>query len=118
MTSLIKPHGSDQLMPLYVEDSSQRAQLAEKANTLTSVTISSAAAANAVMLGGGYFTPLRGFMDKANALSVSQSMKMTDGLFWPTPVLNLVADASGIKTGDHIALKDPNVDGLPVIAVQ
>ena len=118
MTSLIRPHGSDQLIPLYVEDSKQRAQLIEKANTFPSVTISSAAAGNAVMLGGGYFTPLRGFMDKANALSVSQSMQMTDGLFWPTPVLNLIADASGIKAGDHIALKDPNVDGSPVIAVQ
>ena len=43
---------------------------------------------------------------------------LADGLFWPTPVLNLVADAGTIKPGDRIALKDPNVDGAPVLAVQ
>ena len=118
MTALIKPHGSDTLNPLFVEDPNTRAQLVKDAASLPAVTISSAAAGNAVMLGGGYFTPLTGFMNKADALSIGSSMKTTDGLFWPTPVLNLVADANGIKAGDRIALKDPNVDGAPVLAVQ
>ena len=118
MTALIKPHGSDTLNPLFVEDPNTRAQLVKDAASLPAVTISSAAAGNAVMLGGGYFTPLTGFMNKADALSIGSSMETTDGLFWPTPVLNLVADANGIKAGDRIALKDPNVDGAPVLAVQ
>lgn len=118
MATLIKPHGSDVLTPLLVEDAGAREALAKKAASMPSITISSAAAGNAVMLGAGYFTPLPGFMNKANALSVGKDMKTTDGLFWPTPVVNLVDDAGSIKAGDQIALKDPNVDGEPVLAVQ
>ena len=118
MAALIKPHGAESLNPLFVEDADARAQLAKDAESMPSITISSSAAGNAVMLGGGYFTPLNGFMNKTNALSIGKSMKTTDGLFWPTPVLNLVADAGSVKAGDHIALKDPNVNGAAVLAVQ
>lgn len=118
MAALIKPHGGDTLNPLFVEDANARSQLAKEAASLPAITISSAAAGNAVMLGGGYFTPLNGFMDKKNALSVGNSMQTTDGLFWPTPVLNLVPDAGAVKAGDRIALKDPNVKGAPILAVQ
>ena len=34
-----------------------------------------------VMLGGGYFTPLTGFMNLTDALSVSSKMQTVDGLF-------------------------------------
>jgi len=117
MASLIQPHGSDKLNPLFVEDAAARKKLSDEAATLPSVTISSAAAGNAVMLAGGYFTPLSGFMNKANALSVGKSMTTTDGLFWPTPVLNLVSD-NDLQSGQKIALKDPNIDGNPVLAIQ
>ena len=70
------------------------------------------------MLGAGYFTPLNGFMSKADALSVGKTMQTSSGLFWPTPVLNLVADTGSIKPGDKIALKDPNIYGQPVLAIQ
>jgi len=69
------------------------------------------------MLGGGYFNPLTGYMNKADALSVANDMKTTSGLFWPVPVLNLLQSANGIKAGDSIALKDPNRDGNPILAV-
>ena len=118
MSNLIEPHGASQLNPLYVADSAAREKLAAQAGSLAAVLISSATAGNAVMLAGGYFSPLNGFMNKADAVSVGQSMLTTDGLFWPTPVLNLVADAAAIKVGDRIALKDPNVDGHPLLAVQ
>jgi len=116
--ALIKPHGGGNLKPLYVMDEAQRADLAKEAMSLPSITISSAAAGNAVMMGGGYFTPLDGFMDKADALGVAKEMKTASGLFWPTPVLNMVEDAGVIKAGDRIALRDPNVAGDPVLAIQ
>ena len=118
MTQLIAPHGTDALKPLFVNSDTERAALLEEAASLPSKLISSAAAGNAVMLGAGYFTPLDGFMTKADALSVGMSMQTTNGLFWPTPVLNLVNDASELNVGDRIALLDPNVDGTPVLAVQ
>ncbi|MEP1660835.1 MAG: hypothetical protein ABJK67_09710, partial [Anderseniella sp.] len=117
MADLIPPHGGDTLRPLYVDDAETRSALEAEARDLPALVISSAAAANAVMLAGGYFTPLTGFMNKADALSVAESMHTTDGLFWPTPVLNLARSADEISAGDRIALRDPNVAGQPVIAV-
>ncbi|MGQ0502636.1 MAG: sulfate adenylyltransferase [Panacagrimonas sp.] len=113
---MIKPHGSDQLNPLYVADAIQRAALAAEAEKLPSLLLNSAAAANAVMLGAGYFNPLTGYMNLADALSVAGTLKTTSGLFWPVPILNLTKDA-GVKAGTRIALRDPNVDGHPVLAV-
>ncbi|OGW25826.1 MAG: sulfate adenylyltransferase [Nitrospirae bacterium GWB2_47_37] len=114
---MIKPHGSDELNPLFVYDTTENEALQKEAEGLASIVVSSATAANAVMLGGGYFNPLTGYMNKADALSVAKDMKTSTGLFWPVPILNLVKDAGSIKVGDRIALKDPNVEGNPVLAV-
>ena len=70
------------------------------------------------MLGAGYFNPLPGYMNKADALSVAESMYTTGGLFWPVPVLNLCESAPDIAPGSQVALCDPNVPGQPVLAVQ
>ncbi len=114
---MINPHGAEQLVSLLVTDAAENAALLEEAATLPSLTLTSAAAANAVMLGGGYFTPLSGYMNVADALSVAQKMHTVDGLFWPVPVLNLADDIAGIEGATRIALRDPNVEGEPVIAV-
>ena len=115
---MIKPHGSDTLNPLYVADDAKRAALEAEAANLKSIVVCSAAAANAVMLGSGYFNPLTGYMDLADAMSTSEKMVTTSGLFFPVPIVNVVEDASGIEPGMRIALKDPNVDGNPVLAIQ
>lgn len=114
---MIKPHGADALNPLLVTDQDQLSKLQSEAESLPSMLLSSAAAANAVMLGGGYFTPLTGYMNLADALSVAEKMHTVDGLFWPVPVLNLADDTAGIEGASRIALRDPNVAGNPVIAV-
>ncbi|MES1924436.1 sulfate adenylyltransferase [Salinisphaera sp. T31B1] len=115
---MIKPHGSDTLNPLFVADDKVREQLVQEGHELPALTVSSAAAANCVMLGAGYFNPLSGFMSKADALSVGARLETTDGLFWPVPIVNIVDDIEPIKGAARIALKDPNVPGTPVIAVQ
>jgi sulfate adenylyltransferase len=113
---LIKPHGSDSLNPRLV--SAERAQqLLAEAESLPSLVLNSAAAANAVMLGAGYFNPLAGYMNLADAISVSESLHTQEGLFWPVPVLNLVKDIQGIEGAKRIALRDPNTEGNPVMAV-
>ena len=118
MSNLIKPHGSDTLNPLYVMDDSKRKSLIKEAEGLPSVVVCSAAAANAVMMGGGYFNPLTGFMNVADALSIAENMKTTSGLFFPVPILNILKETSSIQGADRIALRDPNVQGNPVIAIQ
>lgn len=115
---MIKPHGSDTLNPLFVADPAKRAELEAEAKNLKSIVVCSQAAANAVMLGSGYFNPLTGFMDLADSLKVAEKMETTDGLFWPVPIVNVVEDGSGIEPGMRIALLDPNVEGNPVLAIQ
>jgi sulfate adenylyltransferase len=114
---VIKPHGAEALNPLIVSDSEAHAALTLEAKSLKQVLVSSATAANAVMLAGGYFTPLDGFMTKADALSIAQSMLTQAGVFFPVPVLNMLNEAE-FSIGERIALCDPNVQGNPVIAVQ
>ncbi len=115
---MIKPHGSDKLNPLYVMDPKERAALAQEAEKLPSIVVSSAAAANAVMMGAGYFNPLTGYMNLADSIKVANEMRTASGLFWPVPVVNVVKDASAIRGKKMIALRDPNVEGNPVVAIQ
>jgi sulfate adenylyltransferase len=114
---VIKPHGSEILNPLYVMDAKERAALTKEAEKLPSIVVSSAAAANAVMMGAGYFNPLTGYMNLADAIKVASEMRTTSGLFWPVPILNVVKDASAIRGKKLVALRDPNVEGNPPIAV-
>jgi len=115
---LIKPHGSDTLNPLYVSDDKKREDLVKEAKSLPSIVVCSQAAANAVMLGSGYFNPLKGYMGLEESLKVAEKMQTKDGLFWPVPIVSVVKDASPVKGAKRIALRDPNVDGNPVIAIQ
>jgi sulfate adenylyltransferase len=113
---MIKPHGSDELNPLFVDDSEKRTALLAEAETLPSLLLNSAAAANAVMLAGGYFNPLTGYMNLADCLSVAEKMHTVDGLFFPVPVVNMTNE-TGVEAGSRIALRDPNVEGNPILAV-
>ncbi len=117
---MIKPHGAETLKPLYVSDDARRAELTKEAEQLPSIEITSGAAASAVMLASGYFTPLTGYMNIVDAISVASDMKLTNGLFWPVPILNIVPSeqlTDVVRNADRITLRDPNVDGNPPIAV-
>lgn len=120
MSKLIAPHGASEIKPLYVADADRRQALLREAEGLPSIVVSSAAAANAVMLGSGYFTPLVGYMNLAEAMSVAERMTLPGGLLWPVPILNVVKPEQvtpDVRKGRRIALRDPNVEGHPVLAV-
>jgi sulfate adenylyltransferase len=114
---MIKPVGSDTLQPRFVYDPDRHHELMHEAESLPSVVISSQAAGNAVMLGGGYFNPLKGFMNLADGMGCAESMKTADGLFFPVPVLCLLENVDAIEGAKRIALRDPNMEGNPVLAV-
>jgi sulfate adenylyltransferase len=114
---MIKPYGLSKLSPLYVEDKDERQALIASAKSLAQLPFNSSAAANAVMLGSGYFTPLKGFMDAEEAMSVARDMRTKDGMFWPVPILNRL-DEPPPKSAEQIALLDPNMPEAPPLAVQ
>ncbi len=116
---MINPIGSDELQPLFVYDVDEHEALTHEAESLPSVVITSQAAGNAVMMGGGYFSPLKGYMNVADAMGAADKMTLTDGSFFPVPVMCLIDDEQLASIGDakRIALRDPNVEGNPVLAV-
>lgn len=118
---MIEPYNSSTLNPLYVEDDVERKALLEEGKGLPSLLLSSAASANTVMLGAGYFNPLQGFMNVKEAVDVAEKMTLPSGMFWPVPIVNVTKEewvTEEIKNAGRIALLDPNQDGHPIIAIQ
>ena len=115
---MIKPHGAEELLPKIVNTEEEKTALLDSSISMKKMLVSSAAAANLVMLGAGYFTPLEGFMSKKDVISVADNMALENGLFWPTPVVNLTNQKIDFNVGDKIALIDPNVEGDKIIAIQ
>jgi len=107
MSKLVNPHGSSELKPLLLEGDALAAE-SKRAASLPQVKISSREVGDIVMMGIGGFTPLQGFMTKADWQGVCDDMKMADGLFWPIPITLSVdkATADSIKDGGEIALVD------------
>ncbi|MGM0563711.1 MAG: sulfate adenylyltransferase [Pseudomonadota bacterium] len=105
MPGLIKPHGSDVLLPRLLD--SQAAEIARsEAADLPKVELSSREFGDLIMLGIGGFTPLKGFMNQTDWEGVCRDMKTADGLFWPIPItLSTDADtADSLNEGDKVAL--------------
>ena len=105
MSKLVAPHGGKGLVCALLEGAARDAEL-EKAKGLKQVEISARTKGDLIMMGIGGFSPLEGFMTKADWKSVCENMNMADGTFWPVPITMDVsaADAADIAEGDEIAL--------------
>ncbi len=119
MTNLVEPHGSKELKPLIISDKERLGEIIEAASLSKRQKLNSSAAANVVMLGAGYFTPLDGFMDKEDALNVALQMQTKEGLFWPVPIINLsTLKSTEFSKGEELVLLDPNYSDERPIAIQ
>ena len=113
MSRLVNPHGGTGLRPLLL----QKPELSEerkRAQSLPQVPVSSRERGDIIMLGIGGFTPLAGFMGRADWESVCARMTTTEGLFWPIPITLSVSEtlASSMEAGQDVAL----VDGSETLA--
>ncbi|MDH5512900.1 MAG: sulfate adenylyltransferase, partial [Gammaproteobacteria bacterium] len=107
MSKLVNPHGGGELKPLLLQGAALNEEK-KRAQSLPKVKISSRETGDVIMLGIGGFTPLDGFMTKADWQGVCDGMKMANGLFWPIPITLSTdkATADGIKIGADVALVD------------
>jgi sulfate adenylyltransferase len=107
--ALVNPHGGGALKPLLLEGEPRKAELV-RARSLTRIKVSSREKGDIIMLGIGGFTPLDGFMSHTDWQGVCDGMKMANGLFWPIPITlsTDTVNAARIKTGDDVALIDPD----------
>jgi ATP sulphurylase len=104
-SKLVAPHGGKGLVCRLLQGAELEAEK-KKAAGLKQIQISSRCERDLIMMGIGGFSPLEGFMNKADWKSVCEKMLLADGTFWPVPVtLDVTAeDAAALKPGDEIAL--------------
>jgi sulfate adenylyltransferase len=105
MGKLVEPHGGKGLTVCLLEGAAREAEL-KKAAGLKKIAISPRVKGDLIMIGIGGFSPLTGFMTKADWKGVCEKFLLADGTFWPVPVTLDVSteDAAAIKIGDEIAL--------------
>jgi sulfate adenylyltransferase len=105
MADLIAPHGKqEKLVPLLLQGKELDSEV-KRAKDLKHITITTRETSDCIMMGIGAFTPLTGFMSKADWKGVCDKFTMADGTFWPIPI-TVSADNEGVKAGDDIALDD------------
>jgi sulfate adenylyltransferase len=110
---LVNPHGGGDLRSLLLQGPELAAER-RRAMALPKLRVSSREKGDIIMLGIGGFTPLGGFMTRADWEGVCDGMKTASGLFWPIPI-TLSGDksvAASIATGQDIALVDPDDGSL------
>ncbi len=123
LDNLVTPHGSPALNILLLEGEMLENAL-KKAETLPSVTMSSRERGDLIMFGIGGFTPLDGFMNKADWQGVCDDMELksgeNEGLFWPIPITLSASSeqAEDFKIGDEIALKAEDGEIMGILTLE
>ena len=102
MPKLVPPHGSSNLKPLALSPDEALLEK-KKSETLTKVICTSREFGDVIMLGIGGFTPLDGFMKRADWQNVCKNMALENGTFWPIPI-TLSTNDDDIIEGQEIAI--------------
>jgi sulfate adenylyltransferase len=113
MSDLISPHGGGELKPLLLSGAELK-QAYEKAQSLEKIMMSSRETGDLIMMGIGAFTPLDGFMGKADWQGVVDEYTMSNGVFWPIPITLSTSkeQAANLKEGQEVALVDTETGEL------
>ncbi|WOD40786.1 sulfate adenylyltransferase [Nodosilinea sp. E11] len=104
----IAPHGGTLIDRLVAPD--KTAVYLDQADTLPRVSLDERAFSDLVMIAIGGFSPLEGFMKKADYDTVVTDMRLANGLPWAIPVTLSVdeAIAAPLKEGSLVRLDDPS----------
>lgn len=119
MTShLIAPHGGH-LVDLSVS-ASRAAEIKEQSRDWPSWDLTPRQLCDLELLCNGGFSPLSGFLGKADYESVCNSMRLANGTLWPIPVtLDVTKEfADKVSRGSQIALRDAEGVMLAVLHVE
>ncbi len=119
MANLILPHGG-KVKPLLLKGE-ELMEVRERARALPRIRMSTRERDDLIMMGIGAFSPLKGFMGKADWKGVCDEMRMADDTFWPIPITLSVQEevAQGLKEGQEVALiDDENNELMGVMVVE
>ncbi len=112
-----EPHGG-QLKELFLNEN-QADEAKEAAKHYPSWDLTQRQVCDLDLLMNGAFSPLEGFLGKADYDSVLKDMRLTSGVLWPMPINLDVTEAfaEGLSDGSRIALRDPEGVLLAVMEV-
>src|SRR6266849_3544531 len=101
---LLAPHGGELIINMAGE--SECAALQERAHSLPQVAVGSRQLADLETLATGAYSPLGGFMNKADYLGSVNEMHLSNDLPWSVPITlaTTYEQAATFKEGSHIAL--------------
>ncbi|MCR4406421.1 MAG: sulfate adenylyltransferase [Anaerolineae bacterium] len=104
----IAPHGGTLVNRLLRGEARQAAL--ERARELPRVFLSPMNVSDCELIAIGAFSPLTGFMTRADYESVVETMYLTNGLVWSIPITLPVDEefAADIREGDEVALYEPD----------
>ncbi|MDH3589440.1 MAG: bifunctional sulfate adenylyltransferase/adenylylsulfate kinase [Gammaproteobacteria bacterium] len=106
MAELIAPHGGA-LKNLYLQGDARGAER-KKARDYPSWDLTPRQLCDIELLLNGAFSPLEGFLTKADYETVCNDMRLADGTLWPMPIMLDVTEAfaKDLSVGDSVALRD------------
>jgi sulfate adenylyltransferase len=106
MKGLISPHGGKLVNRLVTGAAADK--LRAEAAGLKKVNLSAKQSCDLEMITIGAFSPLEGFMGKADFERVCREMKLASGDIWSIPILLAVKPDGAPKAGERVALIAPN----------
>src|SRR5208282_3439229 len=116
---LIAPHGGE-LVQLQVP-AARAAELKAHSKDWPSWDLTARQLCDLELLMGGGFSPLRGFMNRADYEGVCHNLRLANGTLWPMPITLDVSEEFARKLtpgSSKIALRDPEGVMLAVLSVE
>ena len=112
MSKLVNPHGGV-LRPSLLTGNELNEQKTRAAG-LKKVKMTSKELSDLIMLSMGAFSPLEGFMCKADYDGCVENMELANGVLWPLPVTLAISseEANYIEEGTEVALIDSDSDEI------
>ena len=115
---LIQPHGGTLVDLIVTPD--RAADLREASRDWPSWDLTERQICDFELLMNGGFSPLSGFMTRADYEPVVKGMRLADGTLWPIAITLDVPEklAETLETGSHLALRDPEGVMLAALHVE
>src|SRR5713226_202570 len=110
----IAPHGGT-LVQRLVQGEERQVALGQ-VSRLPSLTLDAHGVADLGLLATGAYSPLTGFLGRADYLRVLHEMRLTSGLPWSLPITLRITDGAALR--DTVALKGPDGTVLGLLDVR
>ena len=118
MDHLNRPHGGT-LVDLLVDDE-RLSEVKEASREWLSWDLTPRQLCDIELRMNGGFSPLRGFLGRADFDSVCSDMRLADGTLWPLPITLDITDelAEKLSPGTPLVLRDPEGLAIAVLHVE